>query len=342
MRIYELDNKIKSVRNWNAAQADAEEKGLSLFKNGKSWFLQPKNYNEISAEMKNKGIPWTDYYDMLTASLRNIREYSAAADKIANNMGELPQIIANVANRKQTKAYEELQRIQEESMNRKPHSVPQLFVPRPQINTEKPDWYYRRVGYRFDDDGNRIRDDNDTDIVKESRPLLSPAPSSPGQGGNKPLNSFWTSSLKKEYTEDGVTYYGSEWVDYVCNNQPRSYSNIGYVYKINPSARILTIRDTHDAKRIYQLYRELGASLSPNAEYRNEHYDMVSDFPWNDIRKHWDAVHHTPSFGDHYGFMFGYDCESTVWFNATVLEYIGKVKIRDIEKDKDYWDRRND
>jgi hypothetical protein len=116
---------------------------------------------------------------------------------------------------------------------------------------------------------------------------------------------------------------------------PDSYSNIGHVYKINPSARILHIRDTYDAKHIYSLYRDLGVDLNPNSEYSTDHYEMTKDFPWHEICKHWDAVHHNPGYGDRYGFTYTYDVESTVWFNTNVLDYIGKVRIRPCDYQKD-------
>ena len=332
MRVTELDTKTKAIRNWAAAQSDAESKGLVLGQNGKQWYLQPINYDEITTELKAKGLAWTDYYDLLSASIRNIKEYPNAAAKIVANMGDVPHIIKNVMDRKRAKAYDELQDMLQESMKRSPHGKPQLFVPRPQINTAKPDWYYRRVGYRFDDEGNRIKDDDDNDIKEAARPVLPPAPAHPKPGGTKPYNAFWTSSLKKEFTENGVTYYGSDWIDYVCGNMSNSYNNVGHVYRISPSARILTIRDTDDAKRIYQIYRNLGVNLNPQAEYDSEHYGLSKDFPWDEIRKHWDAIHHYPGFSDRYGFMYGYDCESTAWFNTDVLDYVGKVRIRPCER----------
>ena len=57
-----------------------------------------------------------------------------------------------------------------------------------------------------------------------------------------------------------------------------------------------------------------------------EKYALMKDFPWQDIRKHWDGVNHHHSF-DRYGFTYGWDVESTAWFNTDVLTYVGEVDI---------------
>ncbi len=333
MRIQEIE-KIKSIRNWADAQADAESKGLKLSKEQytKGWYLAPANYDVISKDLNAKGLSWTDYYELITKRFNRITEYSGAAAYIIKNMGSVPQILAKVLDNKREKAYNTLQDLQEASLHRRPHGVPQLFVPRPKIQTEKPPWYYTRFAY--DDEGNELT---------EARPILSPAPSVSKAGGTKPGNAFWTSSLKKEYEENGITYYGSEWIDYVSTSlRDSSYNDVGYVYRISPSARILSINHDEDVKYIYRIYRDLGANLTPHAEFSGEHYDMAKDFPWDEIRKHWDAIHHRTGWGDSGGFTYGYDCESTAWFNTDVLDYVGKVRIRDPDKDKNYWDNRAD
>lgn len=53
-------------------------------------------------------------------------------------------------------------------------------------------------------------------------------------------------------------------------------------------------------------------------------------FPWEEVRKHFDAVHVEDGFRN-YGFeipfTYGYDCESTAFLDKSVLELVGKVKI---------------
>ena len=325
MRITEID-KIKSIRSWALAQADAEQKGLELTKQShvKVYTLVPKNYSEIAKKLEAQGIDWTVYRDLIGASITNIKDYPEAAKKILSNISDPDKIISNIKDRRREKAFNELKKLQEDSLQRPPHGRPQLFVPRPQVLTNKNDSYYRQFAY--DASGNQIT---------EAKPILAPGIAASGPGRNKPSNAFWTSSLKKEYEQNGIVYYGSEWIDFVCYNMPDSYNNIGYVYKINPSARILTLNSDYDVKDIYRLYRELGADLTPSAEYTDSHFIMASDFPWQEIKKHWDAIYHNHNYGNEYGFTYGYDCESSAWFNTNVLEYMGKVRIRDIDWSQD-------
>lgn len=324
MRLTEIEQKAKIPRNWIAAQTDAEARGLMLTQNSyaKNWRIEPANYPEISKELQSRGFKWSEY-SMLTQNIKNIRDYPKAAEEVEKHLGDLPKIIQTIIDARRERAFRELTEMQRDSLTRSPHGHQQLFLPRPKINTIKPRWYYTR--YAYDDQGNPLT---------ESRPILSPTITDPGSGGNKPKNSFWTSSLKKEFTENGITYWGSEWVDFVCgNNVPKeSYSPVGYVYNIKPNARILTLIDDSDVNRIYELYRDLGVNLNPNAEWWGK---MTLDFPWNELIKHWDGMHHHRGYGDQSGFMYGYDVESTVWFNPSVLEYAGKVRIRPYDYHQD-------
>lgn len=320
MFINELIEKPKAIRSWADAKLDAESKGLTLSKWQSGYHLEPNNYNEISKALQAKGFSWQDY-SMLVAHPRTIRDYPKAAETIVANMGSLPQIIDNVTSQKREHALNDLSELQRESLSKKPHGVPQLFMPRPQIHTTKPYWYYRQFGY----------DENGKEITESTRPILPPAHFQPRPGSNKPNSTFWTSSLKKEYTDQNthITYYGSEWVDYVCHSmRDTSYSNIGHVYQISPSARILSIRDNYDAKNIYKLYMDLGASLNQEALWSDNIDLLKADFPWNEISKHWDGIYHEPGWNDGYGFTYTYDCTSCAWFNTDVLDYIGKVRIR--------------
>jgi len=303
MRILEIEE-INHIRDWDDVKTDAESKGLSFFRpfNGTKLadfiILLPKNYEEIGKLLLSNGMSINDIERKVQIKIENIQDYSKAANKLVTYINEIPKIIANIKNSRpentaqREKAYTTLQRLQKASMNCKPHGIPQLFVPRIKSS-------------------------------KYSRPILAPA--QPKIGGSKPNESFWTSSLKKEYTRNGITYYGSEWVDYIINDRPEFYRNsIGYVYKISPNARILIIRNTREAKQIFQLYKNLGTPLPDISQ-------MSLGFPWHEIQKHWDGVHHEPTNNKYTDFTTPYSCESTAWFNTDVLEYVGKVRIRSPE-----------
>jgi len=53
---------------------------------------------------------------------------------------------------------------------------------------------------------------------------------------------------------------------------------------------------------------------------------MRYNFPWDEISKHFDAVWHSGSGYDR-DFMYGWDVESTAWFNTDFLQLIGEVPV---------------
>jgi hypothetical protein len=124
----------------------------------------------------------------------------------------------------------------------------------------------------------------------------------------------------------------------VCSGYQQWYNPFGYVYKISPSARILRLNDTNDAQEIYELYHKLGANVLAPSKWNTDVQEIMGkDFPWNEIRKHWDGVTHRGRSYDSYGFMYSWDCESTAWFNTDVLEYLGKVRTKELDyRDDDY------
>jgi len=62
---------------------------------------------------------------------------------------------------------------------------------------------------------------------------------------------------------------------------------------------------------------------------------IKKDFPWHEIQKHFDCIHHY-HFRDSYfsmPFTYGYDAESSCWFSPNQLELLGQVKVYQGDKD---------
>jgi hypothetical protein len=53
---------------------------------------------------------------------------------------------------------------------------------------------------------------------------------------------------------------------------------------------------------------------------------MRSAFPWDAVAKNFDAVRHSRPYG-HSDFMYGWDVESTVWFDTRFLQLVGEVPV---------------
>ena len=315
MKIWEVET--KPAAGWARAQADAANRGMNLVKEPytKGYRLEPENLQQITKELQARNFDWRDWRGLLVKSLAKLTDYNVAADELEKNLGSVDQIAQKLHQEKSSEAYKTLQSMQERSHGKWPHGQLQLYMPRPVVHAK--DRSGRWI-YQYDDEGN----------LRESRPILTGATADSPPGRNKPGNCFWTSSLKSAGVISGKKYYYSEWVDWVSGNQSDWWSPKGYVYKISPSARILELNSTHDAVDIYKLYAALGSKVELGNLYGadEEKYALMKDFPWQDIRKHWDGVNHHHSF-DRYGFTYGWDVESTAWFNTDVLTYVGEVNI---------------
>jgi hypothetical protein len=327
MRINEIVN-APLPKGWLVAQANAESRGMRLQKETYvkgQYRLEPKNYDEIMTALKAEGIPWHEYYQLITASISKLTDYKEATNRIEQSLKSLPEMINDIKDHIKSGAYDRLQDLQKSLASRWPHGRPQLFMPRPHTDA-KFNYPY------FDDEGNS----SDQRVVNEGQPILPSAPSHSPPGSNKPGWAFWTSSVSKVYEKNGRKYYSSDWIDLVCDGYHNWYNPFAYAYKISPSARILKLDDTHDAQDIYELYHKLGANVvSPN-KWANDPVDIMrKDFPWDEIRKHWDGVTHRGRAGDYSNFAYGWDVCSTAWFNTEVLEYLGKVRTRELDHDDD-------
>ena len=209
----------------------------------------------------------------------------------------------------------------------------QLFVPRPAKLMKRSDRVKSLIGDKYawtTDTGDELTTNYQNwvnqGVIGESIPILKPGKATPELGGNKPISDLWTSTAIK--TPNGYT---SDWVQWVINNQRDWYSDTGYLYKVKPGALVLSLDTEYDARRVYHAFEDLGR-ISDIEKEKYERYSNDSEtimrltFPWDQIAKHFDAVHHSGhSYRD--SFMYGWDVESTAWLNTEFLQLIGPVKI---------------
>jgi hypothetical protein len=219
-------------------------------------------------------------------------------------------------------------------------SMQQLFMPRPSVNAltnrdkrlknltnpyawDKEDPSKLKPEYdRWEDGLPRVVTTGTNTTATEAAPILTPSKAviSP-PGHNKPLGAtLWTSSARRL---DNNTYT-SDWVRWVSENQPDWMSPVGYLYKVN-AGLILPMDSDHNAEDIKEAFQNL--ERAKPTDYDNHYNRLGKDFPWDAISKHFDAVHHYPRGGGAKDFLYGWDCESTAWFNTDILTLIGEVKI---------------
>jgi hypothetical protein len=250
-----------------------------------------------------------------------------------------------------------------------PNGTLQLFVPRKieRYNTkkEREEHILRdRAKYAYDDEGNMIPQYSDwvnsatESIIREGAPVIAGG-WLPTQGGDKPLNAvIWTSTGKK--LPNGK--WTSDWNRFIQGrNASGEPGKIGYIYEVLPNTAVLELDSIHDATNIYKIFATLGRSNTTYADPKeweeNKKYPSLyggddegiarilrKDFPWQEIAKHFDCVHHWAMGRNYSGygrdpFFESYDVESTVWFKPNQLELLGQVNLwteNDRENDEDY------
>jgi hypothetical protein len=167
------------------------------------------------------------------------------------------------------------------------------------------------------------------DQVSEAAPILAPGKAVTPPGRNKPNANFWTSTGRK--TASGWT---SEWANWVYYNQRNWFSSKGYLYKVRPGALILELNDSQDAERVFRAFSDLGRTNKPPDYYQGDREgSMRATFPWDQIVRHFDGVWHS-GYSDQ-GFMYGWDVESTAWFDTSFLQLVGEVPVAGSNDDDD-------
>jgi hypothetical protein len=213
--------------------------------------------------------------------------------------------------------------------------APQLFIPRPhpgaktnrdrRMDNLANKWAWdEKDPTKLKPQYARLQGDDPDEEVTEAAPILFPGKSPTPAGNNKPYQTFWTSSAKK--LSDGS--WTSEWANYIANNGNKDWrSPKGYLYKIKPGAVILSIDSDHDAEDVKQIFNDL-AGITPKYDTENPYNNSISkNFPWDQVAKHFDAVHHFDHYRHGSEFVYGWDCESTAWFNTDMLQLIGEVDV---------------
>lgn len=210
----------------------------------------------------------------------------------------------------------------------------QLFVPRrnPMALTSR-DKRLKNLAnkYAWDDEGNLKPEYEKWEKgIAEGAPILAPGKTVSPPGNNKPSASLWTSTARK--VGDGWT---SEWAQWTESNQPTWFSTTGYLYKVKPGALILELDNDHDAQDIMWVFQSLNRVKEPeepNNYGRDVNMRLV--FPWDEISKNFAGVHHS-GYGYGNEFMYGWDVESTAWFDTSVLQLIGEVPVVSQNRDDD-------
>ena len=243
------------------------------------------------------------------------------------------------------RAYEHLMWMIENSEGKRPANTYQLFMPRrhPRAMT-KYDKHLKNIGTKWayeKDDSPDIKqsyqdwaDKEPFAPVTEAAPVLFQGTTPVPPGNNKPTGAFWTSTAKRL---DNNTYT-SDWVRWVYSNQPDWMSPTGYLYKVGSQVKALELSGDHDAEEIYRTFNSLDRGNNAyythdEGGYNDRDYKLKKDFPWQEVAKHFDCVTHRGYSSDHYGFTYGWDCESTGWFNTRSLTLVGEVKINEFGLD---------
>jgi hypothetical protein len=328
MRYLELlEYQITPVKNWTQAQALVDQHGLTLTNRGgrQKYFLSlPNQYYQFNQKYKIISDGTFGHIfgniDGFNKAINRLLDIKKTLDDVMNNPSQLK-------NTREEKFYEWLNGFYVTMKEDTSHvySKPQLYIPRPQKNK------YLNWTWDFDNEGNvRPHKKKEYGIEEDVKGQLIPVSTSAPKGDTKPrAQSFWTSSGTQ--TADGT--WTSDWNRYVQGNVSEWYNPYGYVYKVNPSARILSLDNGHYIQKATEEYAKLRGDFE---EYEKDDMNVRKHFPWDLLHKHWDAVHTShparsaiyQSLEDPQMFTYGYDAESTVWLNTNVLTLMGKVKIK--------------
>ena len=157
-----------------------------------------------------------------------------------------------------------------------------------------------------------------TGPVDEAAPILKPGKPEQTTGWNKPMANLWTSTAWR--VEQGWT---SDWIKWASNNHPEWVPARGHLYRVKPGALVLELDSDDAALRIYDAYLGLGLVTEPIYDP----YELSRSFPWRHLARHFDAVHHNNHYMGGGQFVYGWDCESTAWFDTDFLQLMREVDI---------------
>jgi hypothetical protein len=133
---------------------------------------------------------------------------------------------------------------------------------------------------------------------------------------NKPMNAFWTSTAIKSGES-----YTSEWTEFSGDfiGSPKSF----LLLKAKPDAKIFEVSSRKDYN---SLKKEFGETKHPMLDD-----PMFRKLNWVDIAKVYDAVRITNEGAGksrEQGWLYGWDIESTAWFDPQKLEVIEAIDLK--------------
>ena len=164
------------------------------------------------------------------------------------------------------------------------------------------------------------------EINEEAPPVLTSFRESP-PGSNKPDVGFWTSSAI--VTDDGYT---SDWYKLVLRQFKTWQTDYGYLFKVVGEPRLF---DLSHADQFYEWALDHNRISRPPTEYIKAYTrdHMRYAFPWDELSKHFDGVYHSGWSHGSDELSYGWDVESTVWFDTSFLKYAGAVKLNQYENE---------
>ena len=165
-----------------------------------------------------------------------------------------------------------------------------------------------------------------TTVKEDAAPLLTSYREAP-PGNNKPHEGFWTSTAIK--MDDGK--YTSDWYKFVKSNFKSWQTDFGYLFEVQSGAMIF---DVSNAAQFYEWAMDYNRMSSEKSSWAQEYStdDAKLRFPWDELAKHFDAAHLSYPYSDD-AFTYGWDVESTVWFNTKYLKYKGAVRLYNLTED---------
>jgi hypothetical protein len=200
---------------------------------------------------------------------------------------------------------------------------PQLFVPKfrdPKLMKKRmDDVRWREVKREIPDE------------VKESAsiPILTTYKEQP-PGDNKPSNAFWTSTAIP--LKDGR--YTSDWYKFVHRVFPEWQTDYGYLFEVDHSALVMK---SGDLDQFYEWVEFAGKITKEVPDWAKREWSatrMRTNYPWDVLARHFDGVRHHGYSHGYDDFTYGWDVESTAWFNTKYLKYKGAVKLSTYEDDE--------
>jgi hypothetical protein len=133
----------------------------------------------------------------------------------------------------------------------------------------------------------------------------------------KPYGGLWTSTYTPEKE------YLSGWIEWCISEQPNWIPEIGVIYEVSSKAKIIIIDNLNDLNDLFKLYGEKENSF----EYLN--FEKMSE--WIDGLALTEEGQHRTRFSHPYS-LYGWDCESTLWFNLDHLKFIEEISLKVVKR----------